>query len=64
MSYHTKFGETTYFVKLTTSIKGSLSSLGFIVVLIACSFKIYIYIYLNPPSENDKLISLKLNGNS
>ena len=44
MSYHTKFGETTYFVKLTTSIKGSLSSLGFIVVLIACSFKIYIYI--------------------
>ena len=44
MSYHTKFGETAYFVKLTTSIKGSLSSLGFIVVLIACSFKTFFFV--------------------
>ena len=43
MSYHRKFGETTYFVKLTTSITGSLSSLGFIVVLIACSFEKFFF---------------------
>lgn len=62
MSYYMKFGEIIYFVKFIMSIKGFLLSFGFIVVLIVCLFKIYIFL-LNLLWENDKLLLFKLNGN-